>query len=591
MIQIPGQNKQFNQNNKSDILGNIWSSFNLDLRSNFGRLRLSPRLMVSSSTEFVATITSAPCAFKYFSIDGGTTYKYWTIAGTKVHSGSSSLQGSFTADLTSGSPTTCDTTLSDMELAYGNLYVTVNENKLYKLTSSGTWSNFALGSDISVPRMMTVYGGTLYVSADTNKIYNVTDADVVSTTGTTPKTLTIGTAGDESNLITWIKAASNRIWIGTINRKGGKGAIHEWDGASTQVSRTYRLESQGTLACVIKDDVPYVVDTNGKLLVPNGGTFQEIARLPTDNLFLTRATVNVNNRFIHPNGMSVIDGRVCMLVNNLNGNSTGTINENLPSGIWEYDPNIGLYHRYSPSYYDDDGDTTRDYGQNRVSVVGALSDFKNFDASASANGTFLAGITYYTDASSTRSAIFIDDSNDLVQKVGYFVTPWIDSSQIKDTWQKIWITYRRFLDSNDKIVVKYRQNESSPTELSITWSASDSFVSTTDLSSYVGYEVEVIQGEGSGICTHITSVTTVGSNYLVYVDETMPITNGSTAKIRLQNWKKIGVITGQIDESSELALANAKDSERIQVKVWMKFTGKDQLHTLNIINQPKQALI
>lgn len=579
MILIPSQNKQFTQNNKSDLLGNIWSSFNLDLSSNPGRIRLSPRLMVSSEQAFVSTISSAPCAFKFYN------NAYWAVAGTKVHTNSStSLQASFTADATSSTPTTCDVTVSDMEVFNSELYVSTASNTLYYYDGA-SWSSISIGSASTDTHMMTTYSGYLYWSTLQNKIYQI------DTSHTSSLKLTIGTTSGE-NVITWMRAASNRIWIGTVNTLGGKGYVYEWDGVSRQVSRAYRLESQGALACSIKDDIPYIVDTNGRLLVYSGGTFQEVARFPTGTLFLTKSTSSVNDRFIHPNGMSVIEGKINILINNKGGDYAATIKENLPSGIWEYDPNIGLYHKYAPTYYDDDGGSPiTDYGQNKISAVGALADFKKADSSSSANGSFLAGITLYTNVSSTNSAIMIDDSNDTVQKYGYFVTTWIDSANLKDTWNKIYTTYRKFLDSSDKIVLKYRQIEDNPTEISITWSSTNSFTTTTDLSGNVGDEIEILQGQGGGLCAHITNVTTFGSTYIVTIDETLAnITNGNTAKARLQSWIKIGSITDLTTESKELSF-DSSVSERIQLKVCMLFKGKDQLHRVALINVENQKLI
>lgn len=576
MILIPSQDKKFIQVGRSNVLGNMWSSFNLDLKSNEGRLRVSPRLLLQTNTTGDSSLTTAPAAFRLFYISNSPVY--WTISGTRVHSSGAELTTDFSVDAISGSPTNCDVTKSDMEVNGGELYVSTDTNDLYYLTAGGTWASMTVGGSDTSPHPMTSYANLLYYLRSTNLIYSVSTGHAASL---------LLTYKDGNQQIIWKRPASNSIWFGTLNRLGGKGEICQWDGASTQVTRTYRLPSQGALCAVIKDDIPHVMDTEGAVLIPSGNTFKEIARLPINKTFLKNATSFTNNRFVHPNGGSVIDGEVCFLINNENGDNGATINENLPSGIWALDKDNNFYHKQSFSYCDDDAGSVTDYGQNRISVAGALADLKLNSTSSGANGTFMAGALYYTNASSTSAGVFIDDRNDTVQKSGYLVSTWIDSQNVQDTWQKVIATYRQFLNSNDKITLKYRTTEAAPIEITGTWSATNAFTTTTDISSYTGYEIEIVQGQGSGKTAHISSQTTFGSTYIATMDDTFTgVTNGSTFKARLQAWNKMGEITGQTEEFSELPID--KTSPRVQIKCCMIFTGQDELHRLALINEVNQ---
>jgi hypothetical protein len=339
------------------------------------------------------------------------------------------------------------------------------------------------------------------------------------------------------------------------------------------------------------------MDTNGSLLVFNGGSFVEIARLPAlHNVFLKNSWSKVSNRWIHPTGMALINRKINILINNENSDNGGTINENLSSGIWEYDPKIGLYHKHSVSYYDDTSGSITDYGQNRISSVGSLAELKLTNpinaggtATSTANGTLMAGVTYYTDSSTTKSRILIDDSNDTVQKYGYFVTPWIESQNIKDSWQKIALKYKQFLSSTDKIVMKYQMRNTTPSEITITWVNTTSFTTTTNVLGKEGYEVEIIQGTGSGMCAHISRIDWDNTNYTVTLDETFTGVTTGTAKARLQAWTKFTSISNQTTESTVMTLG--KISERIRIKVCMLFTGKNELHQLAIINKPHEIMV
>ena len=185
----------------------------------------------------------------------------------------------------------------------------------------------------------------------------------------------------------------------------------------------------------------------------------------------------------------------------------------------------------------------------------------------------------------------MNDRNDTVQKFGYFVTTWISSQNIKDTWEKIYLKYRKFLDSSDKIIVKYRTTEASPIEISLTWDNNTSvFSTTTDVSSYVGYEVEIANGTGAGKCAHITSVSSFGSTYFVNLDETFTGVTTGTAKGRIQAWKKISSVSNQTSESNKMALTDGVHSERVQFKVCKQFTGEDELNKFIIVNKPFELI-
>jgi hypothetical protein len=591
MILIPSQSKTFIQNNRSDILGNIWSSFNLDLTSNLGRMRVSPRLLVTTTTANDTSLTTPPCAFAYYN------NALWTISGTKVHTAATTngLIATFAADAATGTPTDCDVAYSDMVLFNNELYVSGKSNQLYGFNGTNWTSNsspYTIGAADVGPHPMTVYSDKLYYVRSDNIIYSLSTSHVVSSVLLTYK--------DGNQRIIWMRAASNRIWFGTVNKQGGKGEISEWDGAAGQVTRTYRLKAQAALACVIKDDVPYVMDSNGRLLAFNGGTFEEIDRLPIKTGFLVNATSSINNRFIHPNGMSLINDRINLLIANQNSDSGATVNENLPSGIWEYSAETGLHHKHSFSYHASVSGSVTDYGQNRLVTstsptdvalipAGALSDIRFYTNTATTNGTFLAGCMYNTSASATSAGVFMDDTNDTIQKYGYFVTPWIDSQNIKDTWQRVVQRYRRFLNSSDKLIVKYRTVEVSSSEISITWVNTTSFTTTdSSILGKEGYEVEVLQGTGSGMCAHITRIDWDNTNYTVTVDETFTGVTTGTAKIRLQAWTRLSSVSNQTSESNNMNLG--KTSERIQFKVCMLFTGKNELHQLAIINKTHEPL-
>lgn len=591
MIKLPNpKTKKWTQPNSSDILGDIYASFNLDLSENEGTVRLGKRMVLNTNTADVAEITSYPAAIKTFNgkkfaIAGTSSTGYVFEQGTAYPSATS-----FSKVTATNAPTNVSSILSDMEISNGNLYVTQNATTVAWTTDGTTWgTQFSAGSSGSV-HMLTSFGGRTYMTDLTSKVISWNSSNAVVTSGQ----YTIQLGNSDSNVITFLRSSANRIWIGTVNTAGGKGHIYEWDGSSSQATRSYRLEASGALSCVVKDDIPYVMDSNGDLLVWTSGNFQRITGLNRrNNKLLFNPLDRDNERFVHPNGMSIIKGKINLLIDGRNyDNSVAstTLEETIPSGIWEFDPNKGLYHKHSIGLSKAAG-TILDYGQARVFGVGALSELNNPSTTSTRNGTFMAGVSYYTNATTSTSGVFFDDSNDTLQKAGYIITTKIQSDNITDSYLKIFAKYRQFLASTDRMVFKYRTTEQSPTEMVITWLTGGTQFTTTDanMANYsVGDEVEIVAGDGGGMCSHITAITENAGTYTVTVDLTHP-TSTNTAKARLQKWVKIGTVSDQTSSFKEIGLPSAcRDKTWIQFKIWMLFTGKDELVEFNVMNQTNQ---
>lgn len=607
MIQVPNKltnpPQTWTQPNTSDALPNIWASKNIDLTFNEDKVRLGRTLLVNTGTSDVSQITSYPVGFRVF--NNGSGQQTYTVAGLSgtgyVFTNSVPLPyANFTRVVTAGAPTTCDSYLSDIELGFGELYVTANESKVYYLNSGGTWNSITSNSPggVGYANMLTFFANRMYCTKNGYKINSWDSAHTVAADGAA-STLALD-VNDDSIDITFLRSSSSRIWIGTVNKVGGKGYIYEWDGASTQATKSYRLESSGALACVIKDDIPYVMDANGSLLVWNGGTFKTIASLNRrQQKILFNPFYKTNQRFIHPNGMSIIKGKINILIDGTNYDATahgGTQEETIPSGIWEYDANHGLYHKSSIGLVKT-GSSGTDFGQFKINGVGGLSELVSSQSYVDTDGTLICGASYYTDATTSTSAIFYDNFLDTKQKGGYIVTNKIYSPNITEIWQSLFYRYRKLLGSTDKIVVKYRTEEAEPTEMVITWStvgASTTTFTTTDaniVNYAVGDEIEGLRGTGAGRCSHIVSISAPSAGtYTVVVDEVYTGATG-TARIRLQKWIKTGFnIYGDTHPYfNNIQMPLTATTTWIQFKVFMIFTGRGELENLNIQTKQSQS--
>lgn len=675
---FPNQNGYL-QTNRSDDLGSIWSSFNLDFQSNLGSMRLANKLIKNTTSTTKANL-GVPCAFEFF------YGSWWSIVNTRIfRNGSNLCTSNFSEDNNSGwfvgdSTTQFDITKSGNTVRYTydntgtnpdinsgtfptgatvniwgdnfhesnnlNATITASGSKYFEITNaSGTAENDkTLGTDgyiavvggtrstgfekeysdlaIFNERIWATAGGALwskdrYYSAiggwghwtrrdrlgggihkmayleKRDRLYYVDDLDTISSIS---KTDTLANSSgdyfldlDNPNLgITTIEASTEYIWVGTMrvdgstsagtDASGSKGVIYQWDGISAQVSKSYPLTTAGVMAMCIIKDIPYVIDTEGRILKYTGYSFEEIQRFPIkDFTFYKTTDSSLSNKFIHFNGMvPTKDNTILFAINNnLDGNK---IAENIPSGVWELDLNtMNLTHKHSITLNAYGSATTTDFGQNRISEIGAIKINSLTDVSTSGGrGSLFVGAEYYTDATTTEKAILIDapkggTGDNEGQKRGYFVTTWYESPEVESTWTKLWTIYKRFKNSTDKITFKYRLEEEDPIEATITWTSTSTFTTTTNISAYAGYEAEIIQGTGSGACTNITSVTELAGTYTATIDTAITGVTG-TAKARFQKWKKIyPVASGTVKSYTEMPFDAT--NVRIQIKGILEWTG------------------
>lgn len=685
------QNFQYLQTNRSDRLGSLWSSFNLDFQSKMGTMRLAQKLVTNTTSSDDADL-GLPVAFEFWS------GLWWAICGTRIFKNSSSeLTANFAEDATPtvsvGSSTsqfdvtnptgttfryTWDGTGTDPGISattfpigatvqvsastnfaagnQGTFTITGSGANYFEVTnaSGAIESNKTIGSGninitggtfgqdySSLTSDMTVFNDRLWVSSDLylrsrtanspsdpwktratfassgvphpliyfkkfDRLYYVSQSSFVGSIDTSDVLATTDytiNPGTSIGYISCMVATTSFIWIGTFRDNSGvaspasglKGSILQWDGFSEQVISEFPVETSGIWAICAINDVPYALDSEGRILKYTGYSFQEIARLPIDRTLLTNSSSVSVAKFVHFNGMTATKNNTILIsVNNLNNDWQTDIIENLPSGVWELDlATSNFIHKYSPTLKTRVSSTITDYGQNRISAPGAIKINTLQSASANGRSTLIAGFNYFTDATTVKSGIFVDapskpSADTEGQKRGYFVTTWFESNEITDNWTRIWATYRRFLDSSDKIILKYRLNEEDPIYATITWTSTTTFTTTDDVSAYEGYEAEILQGTGSGACADISDISLSAGTYTVTLDTAIIGVTG-TAKARFQKWIKLGEITGQILSYGSFPIAQA--STRIQIKCVMEFTGDDELHRLILNSEPNLKAI
>jgi len=353
---FPNKSKVYLQNNRSNVLpiGNLWSTFNIDLQSNLGVLRIYPRLKMSTSTADDAQL-GCPWAFAYF--DG----LIFAGCGGSIFSNTGTPDATpWTEDGSAGAATDYSADWSDMTIFNNTLCAATQDELLSKARNgSGTGAWTSRDTLSASNHAMTYFKrfDRLYYATGIDNIRSVDTAWVVASPGSDYAIyLTFNSVAEIDYAITSMASTNTDIWIGTLNRQqavGGLGKLCQWDGISAQITAEFHLnDASGVMAIAINPEYnnPFVMDSNGVLSEFNGTGFNEVGRLPFPlGKVPYHGYAYENDRFIHPNGMYFTkNGTLRININNVA--NSGDVIENMPSGVWEWSRATGLVHMASYSY-------------------------------------------------------------------------------------------------------------------------------------------------------------------------------------------------------------------------------------------------
>lgn len=581
---------QWIQNNASKTLGTLVETFNIDLESNRGRVRTTRAKRITStaaSSEFLDV-----AAMKLF--DGSL---YLAVQGTGSHEiwvGGNTPFDTFTRDTSSININPLN---ADMEVFNSALYA-VSGTVLSKTTDGTAWSTVDTSGaalDSNSAHLLCVFepdgnGERLYITDDNYRVTSVSTGDAIAADGAT-YTLNTNSVNHDAKIL---MAGTNKIWLGLSSGDNGKPSLmFEWDGVTANApSRKFYVNGR-IMAGIIKDDIPYIVNSFGQLLVFTGASFKEIARFPLNGrTFKAFANTGHNDHAIHPRGMAVDGDEILINVaNRTDGVTSDNFNE-FPSGVWAYNERNGLYHKLSPSYQAvaDTGVTNlTDHGQYRCYIAGPMTVVEPIlaggDTVANNGGRVLFSMEYFVDAddssADTQWGIFADDTRDNTQKAGYFVTAQFPGQAYKDHWNELYAALSELETSGDLVEIKYRMKDEEPTYVTAEWNGTDRFNTDTELTDYeAGHEVQVVQGTGAGACAHIKTLETGAGSSVILERDLTGVTG--TSKVRLENWTKVG----KIEDLAPDKMTIGEKGNFIQFKVYMQWTGAREFYELLAINKP-----
>lgn len=185
---------------------------------------------------------------------------------------------------------------------------------------------------------------------------------------------------------------------------------------------------------------------------------------------------------------------------------------------------------------------------------------------------------------------------------GYICTPKIESQNVDDNAQNLYLKYKPLKDV-DSIIIKHKSTDVIGLPVSVlqrglncSWTSSTTFTTTADLSEAYTYlqtsgnecECEIIWGAGAGQMPQISTISVNAGTYTVTLAESVDgVTSGNVCGIIIDNWKKFQTITSS-DSNGWLQIPIARTSKWHKFKVELRGveTTVEELQVINKVNTP-----
>ncbi len=314
------------------MFGNIYISKNITCDSlGYIRLSYSPRLSYSTTQDanfdnpavilwtqgyeyFVATWDDA------FSVDE----RILSTPPTQI--------------VTAGVPTTDLET--DATWFNGLMVVSQDTDVDYYNPGAGTWTdtNISLTADGQHAVVNFISLGSLAIAnVNTVGLYSAP----ITATPTLRTTLTINSDFE----ITGMCYFNQNLYIATQNIYNQHAFLFIWNGTGTAAQAAYEVDSNIIFSVCSHDNAVYLTTGNGALLRFNGGGFDQVGAFPI--FYTDQALTDVSNISMYKNTLKSNGNLLFIAFTNENNDNDRLLS--MPDGVWCYDKNVGLYHRYSYS--------------------------------------------------------------------------------------------------------------------------------------------------------------------------------------------------------------------------------------------------
>lgn len=590
IIHIPPKNtKRWTGIYQGDYYGTLYKTFNTDLDRKEGKVALSTRMSLIGDTTDTNTDTLG-VVDAFAMTDADCTMRWWALSagGRMYRTTQATPDTTWALDTLASSPdcgvkdmTVFETDSRGDSAGRAQLFVTKDTGSLgdsgngdisvLNDTGNSAWtaswwistkSQPALKSGVPIPIQYFPFR-RLVLIGNGNKIHTVSRTSITASETVTNARLTL----PQELQVEYIFYTSTRAWILCSHTGGGSGKIIEWDGFSETYNQVHDAYGK-PLAGVNYREVPIILNDQGVILEYSGSGFTPMIRNGQAVKLFTSDNYVPN---MSARGMAVSENLIY-----INVSVGGEPSERYRGGIWCLSPITGrFYNKYALGQWDND------FGQQRPADVGALYGIQQYSlgVSGGSGNNLLAGGAIFGDINNTKYGIWTLSSlvGTTTATRGHFVTQFLPASEVRDLWDSLWIRFKRFINSNNRIVVKARGTRSlvdqnyRVLEAQATWVNATSFTVTLNSSAdslAVGDEVEVMSGDNAGSTAHISTISgNHGAAQTITIDETL---NASTnvSIVAFQRWKKLGVISSTTAYEEPLNIGI--DSSFIQLKVEMR---------------------
>lgn len=656
-FRIPSQGR-VSQPNSSDVQGTLYATRNIDLDEE-GYIKLA-----SATVSVFGEVDDAEFDNVHSMFHGSNIY----FVGNDLFRENQVSIGSSFSNVTTGSDTTPPSPGAEEDGVFFNGTEVVSDGSSVKYNNAGTWTSISGTQSPAAgePSCMAVFPSqNSLLFATGNKVNRINTSWTVSQTLTIPA----------DYLVTSMDVNGAYAYIATRHKENGEAVLFLWLGSTTTNDGAFGVGTYGIQSIRKYQSSVAMMDSLGRLLQFTGSGFAELAALP---VYFTRTNWgDANNDYgnIYNRGM-VVDGDLIYLnIANETEDTNRRFLSNQIGNIWCFDPEVGLYQRYSytntefttesvitsdinvstdiitsgttvPStgalvfveagttnvegliggryYYiikvsDSSFKLAETYqkaieGDNidLVSITGAVGinlfflSQKDYGQGIEANSgaSIVLNNTEYNTVELNRSGYTAEvysptmvgswrymQTCQPIRNLGYFVTPKMLASETEDQFISAVLRFKQ-LDYGDKITVKYKDkdrarfpvmpNSSNRTDNYVTWTSSTTFTTVSapadnfyDLTTVeVGDEVEIIGGAGSGVISHIASITKSGFQYTITLEEANPFVEvNDKSLIKIDNWTVLETIDGATFTDSEYTFAADRNSGFIQYKIVMEGVG------------------
>lgn len=571
---------RISQINKGEAFGSLHHSYGIDFSTETARIISSPACLTHMNGLTTAGITAPVISF--LTQDS----RWYGIADDVYRGGSNQVEDPTNGWALDTSTATPQVTVTEGDAAFFDAGIKVSGisggGDIYSFDGA-TWSSWWVGTlsqsalNTSSRKMLRVGGtGRLYIADDFGrKIYNVTTAGVVTKTGNGTLDLS-----DREYDLKCMESSSDRLWIAGRDRGTASGVVIEWDMSLNEATpnRIHLVGGTSVISICIWNDSPVLMLSDGTMRFFDGSSFykKDGANLPKPlkgfsyrGDYVSTAVLDTSSFNMHPNGSAVIDDLPHFLMAGvMRAGGTNSLSEDYKyvSGIFCYDPDIGLYNRFPL----EGASGTHGFGgetDSGTQIMGALA------AAPSSKTSFLAScmIRYETDI---YAIIFSDDKARTLASRGRFIlNPFYGTA--KDLWQRVEVLAKRLGDSSDRILLKYRLNKSStkPFKAAITWVDNDTFTSTdTDFANAeVGDFVLVAYDQGGNCSAHISAISYSNPTYTITLDEPITgITTPETGLVRVDNFRRLATISNQKTDYHDISVNTTEGSHTFWLMVELR---------------------